>query len=103
MKRTAVTLEEVKKILKEHKEEVSRKYRVNEIGIFGSFVRGEQKNRSDIDILVEFEPRNIPGLLKLIEMEMYLEKLLRKKVDVVIKSGIRTELKKGILKEVVYI
>jgi predicted nucleotidyltransferase len=103
MKRTAITLEEVKKILKKHKAEVSRKYRVNEIGIFGSFVRGEQKNRSDIDILVEFEPRNIPGLLKLIEMEMYLEKLLRKKVDVVIKSGIRSELKKGILKEVVYI
>jgi uncharacterized protein len=103
IKRTAITLEEVKKILKEHKAEVSRKYRVNEIGIFGSFVRGEQKNRSDIDILVEFEPRNIPGLIKLIEMEIYLEKLLRKKVDVVIKSGIRSELKKGILKEVVYI
>ena len=103
MKRAASTLEEVKKILKEHKAEVSRKYKVNEIGIFGSFVRGEQKKRSDIDILVEFEPRNIPGLLKLIEMEIYLEKLLRKKVDVVIKSGIRPELKKGILKEVVYI
>jgi uncharacterized protein len=103
MKRTAITLEEVKKILKEHKAEVSRKYRVNEIGIFGSFVRGEQKRRSDIDILVEFEPRNIPGLIKLIEMEMYLEKLLRKKVDVIIKSGIRPELKKIILKEVDYI
>jgi uncharacterized protein len=76
---------------------------VREIGIFGSFVSGEQKRRSDVDILVGFEPRNIPGLLKLIEMEMYLEKLLRKKVDMVIKSGIRPELKKGILKEVVYI
>jgi hypothetical protein len=103
MKRAASTLEEVKKILKAHKTEVSRKYRVTEIGVFGSFVRGEQKKRSDIDILVEFKPRNIPGLLKLIEMEIYLEKLLRKKVDVVIKSGIRPELKKGILKEVVYI
>ena len=103
MKRAAGTLEEVKKILKDHKAEVSRKYKVNEIGIFGSFVRGEQKKRSDIDILVEFDQRNIPGLLKLIEMERYLEKLLKKKVDVVIKSGIRPELRKGILKEVVYI
>jgi predicted nucleotidyltransferase len=103
MKKAALTLEEVKKILKEHKAEVSRKYRVNEIGIFGSFVRGEQKNRSDIDILVEFEPRNIPGLIMLSEMERYLQRLLKKKVDVVIKSGIRPELKKGILKEVVYI
>ena len=76
---------------------------MREIGIFGSFVRGEQKRRSDVDILVEFEPRNISGLITLSEMERYLEKFLRKKVDVVIKSGIRPELKKGILKEVVYI
>ncbi|MCG2722511.1 MAG: nucleotidyltransferase family protein [Thermodesulfovibrionales bacterium] len=103
MKRAASTIEEVKKILKEHKAEVSRKYKVSEIGIFGSFVRGEQKKRSDIDILVEFDQRNIPGLLKFIEMERYLEKLLRKKVDLVRKGGIRPQLKKIILKEVVYI
>jgi hypothetical protein len=103
VKEPAKTIEEVKAILKEHKAEVIQKYRVREIGIFGSFVRGEQKRRSDVDILVEFDPRNIPGLLKLIEMEVYLEKLLRTKVDVVIKSGIRPEFKKGILKEVVYI
>jgi predicted nucleotidyltransferase len=103
MKQAVKSVEEIKAILKEHKAEVVQKYGVREIGIFGSFVRGEQKKRSDIDILVEFAPRDIPGLLKLIEMEMYLEKLLKKKVDVVIKSGIRPELKKGILKEVVYI
>ena len=103
MKQAVKNIEEVKAILKEHKDEVVQKYRVREIGIFGSFVRGEQKKKSDIDILVEFDERNIPGLLKLIEMEMYLEKLLRKKVDLVMKSGIRPELKKGILKEVVYI
>jgi hypothetical protein len=51
---------------------------VSEIGIFRSFVRGEQKKRSDIDILVEFDQRNIPGLLKFIEVERYLEKILRK-------------------------
>jgi hypothetical protein len=103
MKAAVHNVEEVKAILKEHKGEVMQKYRVREIGIFGSFVRGEQKRRSDVDILVEFDRRNIPGLLKLIEMELYLEKLLRKRVDVVIKSGIRPELKRGILKEVVYI
>ena len=103
MKHPVKSVEEVKSILREHKAEVVQKYRVREIGIFGSFVRCEQKRRSDVDILVEFDPRNIPGLLKLIELELYLEKLLRKKVDVVIKSGIRPELKKGILKEVIYI
>ena len=103
MKKTTKSIEEVKNILKEHKEEVSRKYKVSEIGIFGSFVRGEQRKRSDIDILVEFDQRNIPGLLKFIEMERYLEKLLRKKVELVRKGGIRPELRKIILKEVIYI
>ena len=103
MKKAVAGVEEVRAILKEHKDEVVRKYRVSEIGIFGSFVRGEQKKRSDIDILVEFNQRNIPGLLKFIEMERYLEKLLRKKVDLVRKGGIRPELRKIILKEVVYI
>jgi len=103
MKKAVASVEEVRAILKEHRDEVVRKYRVSEIGIFGSFVRGEQKKRSDIDILVEFDQRNIPGLLKFIEMERYLEKLLRKKVDLVRKGGIRPELRKIILKEVVYI
>ena len=103
MKKTSKSIEEIKEILKDHKEEVSRKYKVSEIGIFGSFVRGEQKRRSDVDILVEFDHRNIPGLLKFIEMERYLEKLLKKKVDLVRKGGIRPELRKIILKEVVYI
>lgn len=103
MKRAVTNIEEVKAILAEHKDEVSRKYRVTEIGVFGSFVRGEQKRRSDVDILVEFDGRNIPGLIRLCEMERYFERLLRKKVDLVRKGGIRPELRKIILKEVVYI
>ncbi len=103
MKQAVKNVEEVKAILSAHKDEVTRKYRVTEIGIFGSFARGEQRHRSDIDILVEFEQRNIPGLLKLIELERYLEKILRKRVDLVRKGGIRPELRKSILREVVYI
>jgi predicted nucleotidyltransferase len=95
------TLEEIKDILKRHKEKVSREYKVKEIGIFGSIVRGEQKNRSDIDILVEYY--ELPDLLKFIELERRLQKILRKKVDLVEKHGIRPELKDRILKEVVYI
>lgn len=101
MKKTEKSLEEIKEILKEHKEEVSRKYKVSEIGIFGSFVRGDQKKRSDIDILVDFY--EIPDLFKFIELEEHLRKLLRKKVDLVDKKGIRPELKDRILKEVVYL
>ena len=103
MKQAVKSIEEIKAILKEHKKDVVLKYRVIEIGIFGSFVRGEQRRHSDVDILVKFNQRNIPGLLKFIEMERYLEKFLRKKVDLIRKGGIRPELRKVILKEVVYI
>lgn len=95
------SLEEINSVLKEHKEELYKKYKVKEIGIFGSFVRGEQKKRSDIDILVEFE--EVPDLLKFIEIERYLERLLKKKVDLIRKKALRPELKDIILKEVVYI
>jgi uncharacterized protein len=95
------TLEQVKEILKRHKEEVVREYNIKEIGIFGSIVRGEQKKRSDIDILVEFS--EIPDIFLFIDLEDYLKKILKKKVDVVRKGAIRPELKEIILREVVYI
>ncbi|MGB9716646.1 MAG: nucleotidyltransferase family protein [Thermodesulfovibrionales bacterium] len=95
------TLEEVKEILKRHKDEVVKEYKVKEIGIFGSIVRGEQKKRSDIDILVEFS--ELPDLFRLIDLEDYLRKILKKKVDVVRKGAIRPELKEIILTEVVYV
>ena len=101
MKRTVRSVEEVKAILKEHKAEVVQRYRVREIGIFGSFVRGEQKRRSDVDILVDYN--GVPDLLEFINLERYLQRLLRKKVDLVRKAAIRKELKGRILKEVVYI
>lgn len=95
------TLNEIKKILKKHKAEVVRDYKVKEIGIFGSVVRGEQKKRSDIDILVEFN--KLPDVFLLIDLEDHLRKILRNKVDLVRKGAIRPELKKVITKEVVYI
>lgn len=95
------SLKEMEEILRGHKEELSKKYKVKEIGMFGSFVRGEQKKRSDIDILVEFQ--EVPDLLKFIELERYLTRLLRKKVDLVEKSALRPRLKEIILGEVIYI
>jgi predicted nucleotidyltransferase len=101
MKQAVKSVEEVKTILKEHKAEVMQKYRVREIGIFGSFVRGEQKRRSDVDILVDY--KGVPDLFEFINLERYLQRLLRKKVDLVRKPAIRKELKGKILKEVIYI
>ncbi|MDH5768229.1 MAG: nucleotidyltransferase family protein [Nitrospirota bacterium] len=95
------TLEEVKKTIKKHKAELEGKYKVSEIGIFGSFVRGSQKKRSDIDILVDFG--ELPDVFLLIDLEDYLRKILKKKVDLVRKGAIRPELKEIISKEAVYI
>ncbi|MDI6766881.1 MAG: nucleotidyltransferase family protein [Bacteroidota bacterium] len=89
------------KAIKAHWQIIQDKYKVSELGIFGSVVRGEQKKRSDIDILVDYY--EIPDLLEFIALENYLEKILRKKVDLVDKKGIRPELKEIVLGEVVYI
>lgn len=97
----SVSLKEIHEILKAHKKDIHEKYKVKEMGVFGSYVRGEQKKRSDVDILVEFDV--VPDLLKFIEIERYLQRLLKKKVDLVRKNALRPELKNIILNEVVYV
>jgi len=94
-------LERIKKALKEHEEELKEKYGVKKIGIFGSFVRGEDIKDSDLDILVEFEEDVKIGLLKFVNMENYLSELLGVKVDLVEKSALKPRIGKHILKEVV--
>jgi predicted nucleotidyltransferase len=94
-------IETLKAILEAHKEELKERYHVKELGIFGSYVRGEAGEGSDIDILVEFEV--VPGLLKFIELEEHLSELLGVKVDLVRKKSVREELKESILGEVVMI
>jgi hypothetical protein len=94
-------IEEIKSILEKHKQEITEKYKVSEIGIFGSYIRDEQKETSDIDILVEFD--GSIGLLKYIEMENYLSDLLGVKVDLVMKSSLKPRIGKHILDEVVYL
>jgi len=94
------TLEEVKKILTGQREELRLKYKVKEIGIFGSFVRGEQNKRSDIDILVEFDEP--VGLFEFMDLEEYLGKLLGARVDLVSRGALKPRIGERILKEVVY-
>lgn len=77
------------------------KFKVKRIGIFGSYVRGEEKKGSDIDILVEFV--EAPGFFEFIELEDYLSKTLETKVDLVMKDALKPFLAKYILNEVVYL
>ena len=94
-------LDEIEAILQKHKKELEQKFKVKEIGIFGSYVRGEAKETSDVDILVDFY--EVPSLLKFIELEEYLEEILGVKVDLVMKSALKPRIAETVLKEVVYI
>lgn len=77
------------------------RFKVQTIGIFGSYVRGEQKKKSDLDILVEFsEPI---GLFKFVELEDFLSQELNLKVDLVMKDALKPRIKDSILKEAIYV
>ncbi|MEK6896231.1 MAG: nucleotidyltransferase family protein [Nanoarchaeota archaeon] len=74
-----------------------KKHKVTRAGIFGSYARGEQTKKSDVDILVELD--NDTGLLEFAHIKGLLEKELKRKVDLVEYEGIRKELRKNILSE----
>lgn len=97
----AINLNRIIEIFKKHKEELKIKYGIKEIGIFGSFVRGEDKEKSDLDILVEFEENKDIDLLTFVNMEYYLTEIVGIKVDLVEKSGLKPKIGKQILKEVI--
>ena len=80
---------------------LAERYHVESIGVFGSYIRAEQRPDSDLDILVSF--RETPGLLKFIEMENYLSDTLGIKVDLVMKDSLKPHIGEHILKEVVTI
>lgn len=86
--------------LKKYKPELEEKYKVKEIGIFGSFARGEQRAISDIDILVEFYE---PIGWEFIDLKEFLESILGIKVDLVTVEALKPQMKETILKEVIYV
>jgi predicted nucleotidyltransferase len=74
-------------------------YRVRNLWLFGSFVRGEAKRRSDLDLLVEFD--RAPTLFQFVRLERHLAELLGVKVDLVMKTALKPGIGKRILEEVV--
>lgn len=82
--------------------ELTRRYKVKSLGVFGSYVRNEQRRRSDLDILVEFEDDAL-SLLKFIEVQNYLSDLLGVKVDLVEKGGLKPSIRQRVLQEVKFI
>lgn len=80
------TLTEIKQILQAQKPYLAEKYGVIEIGVFGSYVRGEQRPDSDLDILIELEDPPRISLLDLVDLEYFLSDLLGVKVQTAIKK-----------------
>lgn len=88
---------EIESILKLNKDFLHTRFKVTQIGVFGSYVQGEQTERSDVDILVEFSE---PIGWEYVDLKEYLEQILGKPVDLVTRKALKRQLKDSILEEV---
>ena len=95
------TIKEITSTLETLKPTLKERFKVKTIGVFGSYVRGEQKKQSDIDVLVEFEEP--VGLFEFMDLEIYLSEVLGVKVDLVSKKALKPHIGKRILEEVVMV
>jgi len=86
-------------LIKDHEQEIKDRYSVSKIGVFGSYARGEEKESSDVDVLVEFEE---PTYNNFIELIFFLEELLDRKVDLVTTGGLSPYMKPTVEKEVLW-
>jgi len=87
-------LNELIKIIKDNESILKSKYKVRQFKVFGSYARGEQKEDSDLDILVDFD--KVPSLLTFVRLKNDLEDLLDMKVDLLIENNMRSPIKKYI-------
>jgi uncharacterized protein len=92
-------LSDIIKKLREHLPEITQQFRVKSLLIFGSYVRGRQRKRSDLDILVEFS--EAPSFFEFLALERYLSNLLGVKVDLVMKEALKPAIGKHVLAEAV--
>lgn len=96
------TKSEIEKHLVVNKEYIMKTYKVLQLGIFGSYVRNEENNNSDIDILVKFKSGH-KGFFNYMRLKIYLEEIFQNKVDLVMRDAIKSGLKERIFREVQYV
>lgn len=92
-------LEPIMTVLREQYPLLAREYQVATLELFGSYVRHEERQDSDLDILVTFI--KTPSLLKFIRLENYLSDLLGVKVDLVMKDSLKPAIGRRILQEAI--
>jgi uncharacterized protein len=94
--------DDIRSKLEALKPKLKEQFQVETVGFFGSYARGEQKKKSDVDVLVEFSQPNNIDLFDFIELEEFLGEKLGIKVDLVTKSALKPMIKEQILKETIY-
>ena len=98
-----LTKKEIIRILEKHRD-VLLKYKVKMVGIFGSFVRGEQSSKSDIDLFVDFEE---PSFDNFMGLSYSLEELFGRKVEILTPAGVESirinHVKEEIQRSIVYV
>ena len=97
------SLEEITRALEELKPVLKEKSQVETIGVFGSYCRGEQGRKSDVDILVTFVEPNDVDLLDFIGLKRFLSRKLKMKLDLVTKSALKRRISDKILQETIYV
>ncbi len=98
---TETNVETIRDGLRTHLPALRREYGVRALGVFGSYVHGKQRAKSDIDLLVEFEEGSRMTLFRYVELEQRLTDILGRKVDLVMKTALKPEIGARILAEVV--
>ncbi len=93
-------LNTIKQILTQLKPELTDKYHVSSIGLFGSVVRDDFNSSSDIDIIVDFSQ---PIGIEFIDLADFIEKKLSKNVDLVSKNGVKQKYYRTIESEIIYV
>jgi predicted nucleotidyltransferase len=96
-----MTREQILDFLKQHKQEMSDRFGVTKIGLFGSYIRGEARDDSDIDIAVELEGERL--FRKFFALELFLNTSLNKKIDLGIASTLKPIVREQVAKEIQYV
>jgi predicted nucleotidyltransferase len=93
------TIQDIKNNLSVHVSDLIQRYKIREIGIFGSYVKNRQSKESDVDILVDFD--EVPTLFDFVGLRDELSDILKIRVDLIMKSALKPRIGKRILEEVV--
>ena len=93
-------MSEVLQILKEHKQDLFNKYPIESLALFGSYSRGDSKKSSDVDIMVKLKNADFEIFC---DLSYHLKKILKKKVDLVSRNGVKEKYYRYLEKDLIYV